>query len=88
MYGNDAYRRINRALEAHSYLKKVEKRNGDLAELPANTYVAKIEGQFRSQLAVVERVESDIRHVFRACGVRGKFFIVCGRRWAWKRGHF
>jgi len=88
-HGNNVYRKITDALDAVDYSQVVAGKKGRLTQRPDNTYVAEFEGaNVDRSREITEFVAKELRKIFSAYSVTGKFFISSGKGWAWKSGTF
>ena len=88
--GTDVYRRITNALDDINFAKYCKGEKNVVAKLPSNTYVAKFPGDqdAASSKQLVGYVSRQLDRIFRTHGVHGKYFVVVGDRWAWRRKSF
>jgi len=81
------YRLVRTALKKIKLTTIVSGRKKLNLKLPANTFIAKVGiTAFPTAESVASYMRSEIRQIFTANGVKGKYFVVVARIWAWKRG--
>jgi hypothetical protein len=57
-------------------------------QLPANTYVAEFVKGVGTIDEIIEFVRDELKDIFHAYSVTGKYFISVGENWKWKVGRF
>jgi hypothetical protein len=84
---NTDYRFVKTALDKIDLSQFLMGRTKEV-RLPHNTYVAKFSNEaFSESVALRDYLRPEIRRIFRARNLRGKYFIGVGKDWAWKVGH-
>ena len=86
-YGNGVYTKIGNALDQKLFKKSVySSKHKSRRKLPANTYVREFKGNDRASKVITNLVATFLKQIFKQHQVHGTFFIVTGKKWAWKGG--
>jgi hypothetical protein len=82
-HGTNVYKKITAALENLEFYKSRMGKQREF-ELPSNTYIAEfqLEANEKPQ-SLVDGIRTDLKKIFDQLDVKGKFFVVAGRQWAW-----
>ncbi|MGY3258916.1 hypothetical protein [Pseudomonas chlororaphis] len=87
LHGTYVYKLIGKALEKIDYSKVVKgKRKKTETKLTANTFIAEFEKAGTHQTDITKFFTKELRKIFKAHQVEGKYFISTGTQWAWKIG--
>ena len=84
--GSSAYPAVDAALEMAGLQKSAIHNDAkdDDAELPSNTFAAKIEGS--SAAAIRDDVRSKMKAALENAGAKGRIFVAVGSNWSWGAG--
>lgn len=87
---SDEYRLIQNALASVDFKKViVSKRTQKINRLPANTFVRRFDSDdTKKSKAIRKYAVEEIKRIFKANRVKGKYFVFVGKQWAWKVGMF
>jgi hypothetical protein len=81
---SNEYPPVQRRLENLGLRRTIRKADGTRVRLPHNTVAMRLVGQSAGR--VRDRLTVAVRRVFVANGVRARFFMSVGSRWAWSKG--
>ena len=81
------YSKIYKDLEVMDFSKVIKGKKKVETKLPSNTFVAKFDvDEFEDSKDAREWLKEEIKEIFNAHGVSGKFFISVSKSWAWSVG--
>ena len=79
------YPKVHSELENIDFSKFITGRKRIDKPLPSNTFIAEFDNDdFDRSSEVCAYVGDEINRIFKKYGVTGKYFVVSGRKWAWK----
>lgn len=81
------YKKISEYLEEENFFKYRHARRAEPFEMPNNTYVAQFDDEeYEHSNEITEELKRSLKAIFEILGVRGRYFVFAGQKWAWAGG--